>query len=374
MATGRWKANSDGSAFYDPEDSGPNQVQPPAGQGQNGTSSQSSPFPAPTKAGSYDGSGINPWGGVGIYANKPSGQLLPGEPNGGFPQPQTGVNVGHDGTYNGMNREQWRDAWMGSGQMSQDQMKQKLTEMGATPSARGDVWTTPYGETYDLGIGFKTGNPTAGWTPITGGGGGTAGGPAGGGYFPGGFGAGSGGIGGGGIPPAGGGVGGGLGTSGSDRSNTLWNILMGRAGMDETPSAKDPIIAAQVNAYRAEQERATRNNLDQLAEAGGPNANLNMERRMGNEAAARATGGLQSQLMANELTARRNMIQNALSQMGGMLSDEQKLQLQRELGYLDAALNQQRINSANDQFMAELGLRAEDQSNRWDWLRSGGSF
>ena len=79
-----------------------------------------------------------------------------------------GNQVGHDGTFNGMNREQWRDKWMSSGRMSQDEMQRKLTEMGATNAGRGDIWTTPFGETYDLGIGYKTGNPMAAWTPVSG--------------------------------------------------------------------------------------------------------------------------------------------------------------------------------------------------------------
>lgn len=104
---------------------------------------------------------------------------------GGFQQPQN--QVGHDGTFNGMNREQWRDKWMSSGRMSPEQMQQKLTEMGATNAGRGDIWTTPFGETYDLGMGYKTGNPMAAWTPVQGmfGGGqqGQQGGMLGGGYM-----------------------------------------------------------------------------------------------------------------------------------------------------------------------------------------------
>jgi len=90
-------------------------------------------------------------------------------PGSGLPQTQPQAqnnNVGHDGVFNGMNREQWRDKWMSSGKMSPEEMTKKLTEMGATNAGRGDYWTTPHGETYDLGIGYKTGNPMAGWTPV----------------------------------------------------------------------------------------------------------------------------------------------------------------------------------------------------------------
>lgn len=156
-----------------------------------------------------------------------------------------------------------------------------------------------------------------------------------------------------------------------ERGNTLWDQLMGRANQTLQVGAKDPIIANQVNSYRAEQTRGVRDQLAQVAEAGGPTANLNGERRMANEKASRATGGLQATLMQNELTARRNEIQQALSQMGSMLSDQQKTALSRELGLLNAGMDQQRINNQNNQFLDDLGLRATDRASYWDAIRSG---
>lgn len=157
----------------------------------------------------------------------------------------------------------------------------------------------------------------------------------------------------------------------TDRNNYLWSILNGRQGQSLAIDPKDPIIANQVNAYRAEQERGLRNQLDQAAESQGPMANLDMERRMGNESVAQNTGNMQSQLMQNELTARRQEIQNALSQMGGMLSQDQQLALQRELGLIDANLRQQGINNQNSQFLDQMGMNYWDRNNYWDALRSG---
>lgn len=152
--------------------------------------------------------------------------------------------------------------------------------------------------------------------------------------------------------------GGGGGTSGwapSDpyaaQRGQLFNLLWQRANQPLNVNPKDPVIAGQVNAFGAQQQRGLRNHLSQLAEQSGPQANLAMETRMGNEKAAQSSGMLQAQLMQNEVNARRQEIMQALSQYGGLLSQEQSMALQREL----AALNQ-------DRFMRELGLRAQQQA------------
>lgn len=146
---------------------------------------------------------------------------------------------------------------------------------------------------------------------------------------------------------------------------------MKRANQSLNVNSKDPIIAGQTNAYRAEQTRGMRNNLAQAAEAGGPEANLSMERRMGNEQVAQSTGNLESQLMSQELTARRAEITQALTEMGSFLTDEQRLSLQRELALLNNGLEQQRINNQNNQFKDQLGLQVTDRANYWDAIRSG---
>lgn len=155
------------------------------------------------------------------------------------------------------------------------------------------------------------------------------------------------------------------------RVNDLYNTLLGRSQQSLTPNAHDPIIAAQTNAYGAQQQRGVRDYLAAEAEQQGPNANLGAERRLANEHAAQATGSLQASVMQNELNARRSEIQNALTQMGSMLSDQQKLALSQELGNIDANLRQQAINSGNDQFAATYGLNSTQQANYWDALRSG---
>jgi hypothetical protein len=89
--------------------------------------------------------------------------------------------------------------------------------------------------------------------------------------------------------------------------------------------------------------------------------------------------------MSRELTARRAEIQQALSGLQGLLSTDQQLALQRELALLDNAIRQQQIGLQgrgldldwqrallqNEQFLADLGLRASDRASYWDAVRSG---
>lgn len=163
----------------------------------------------------------------------------------------------------------------------------------------------------------------------------------------------------------------GMGGLPSGAPGNLYSQLQGRANQGLAVNSRDPIIANQVDSYRAEQDRGARNYIDQQAEARGPYSNLNSERRLANEHAAQATGSLQASVMQNELTAGRGEIQNALSQMGSMLSDQQKIALQQQLGYIDAALQQQRITNQNNQFLDQYGLDYWDKSNFWDKANSG---
>jgi hypothetical protein len=84
--------------------------------------------------------------------------------------------VGHDGSVNGWNREQYRDAWMSSGVNSADAAKQWLSQHGGEWLSDNGTVRTPFGEVLDMGInarGSAAGNGQfrAGW-------GGTGGGPS----------------------------------------------------------------------------------------------------------------------------------------------------------------------------------------------------
>lgn len=330
----RWKANNDGTGYYDPNDSGNDQYTPTEEE-----RNQYERPPANNTNNTSRNTGIN--GGA------------------AYPPPATQgwQNVGHDGVYNGQNREQWRDSWMRNGSMSPEQANEWLRANGAQEvNGKSGVWTTPHGETLDLQIGRQGalasgGSVRAGWTDI-GANGGQAGPPGGVGN-----GSGSGSASGAGIP--------------GGASGSLYDILMKRATQSTQVDPNDPNLSPAVNAFRAEQDRAARNYISDQAEASGPLANLSGERRMANERAGQATAQMRSQLMLNELTARRQEISQALAQMGGMLSEQQRLDLQGELGRLNAGIEQQRVNNQNSQFLDQFGLNATDRANYWDAVRSG---
>jgi hypothetical protein len=135
----------------------------------------------------------------------------------------------------------------------------------------------------------------------------------------------------------------------------LYDELLSRATQGLKIDRNDPIIRDQADAYSANLERSKRNDLADLAERSGPLANLRGETRLANERMGQAAGAFEAQLMGRELTARRDEIAQALSSMQGLLTTEQQLALQRELGLLNNAIQQQ-----------QLGFNYWDAQNKWD--------
>lgn len=175
----------------------------------------------------------------------------------------------------------------------------------------------------------------------------------------------------------------------SGKDTQLRDILMGRATQSLNVNPEDPIIKHQVDAYRAEQDRGAKNMISAAAEHGGPHANMDAQSRSAYEKSGQATAGFQSQLMQQELNARRDEIKQALSESGSLLSQQDQLALQRELGLITSQLSaqnmgqnydlglrglnlgQQQLNSGNDQFMANFGLNSTNQASYWDAIRRG---
>lgn len=176
------------------------------------------------------------------------------------------------------------------------------------------------------------------------------------------------------------------------QNQSLLNTLMSRANQSlNIDPTTDSVIQPQVSDYSAAQSRQNRQALNQMAESSSPYATgaTNTAATQLAENAAQNTAGLQAQLVQNELTQRRTEIQNALSEQGSLLTSDQQLALQNELGKLDASiqaqsvanqyslgqgqlnLGQQNINSNNDQFAANYNLNSTNQANYWDALRSG---
>ena len=183
----------------------------------------------------------------------------------------------------------------------------------------------------------------------------------------------------------------------SARRNELYNTYLGRSQEGLNFDATDPIIRNQVDAFRAEQTRGSRDYLSDLAERGGQYANLGGNRRIAAETAGTNTATFQAQLMANELTSRRGEAVDALNSMRGMLTADQQANLQREvdnydnqlaqlntgLGYQNLALqgdlgnrrlDQQQfgLESENDRYFNDFALRLAQQQFYQDYVNSTG--
>lgn len=375
---GRWKANNDNSPYYDPNDSGPNQVGVPEGYNPDGTKKQAAPAtttPPPAQAGATRRP-TNPHLQPG-YDDQPTQYAGHNDTNQPYvdPNSQPPQNSSYNNSGIGAGTQVPRPAYSFMEGIDTNKLNDPthttpkyvasriLASGGSLADAAKAVGATvldedkmqlPTGEIIDTRRDIEGANQLQWlvthdpkWATDNRSGGNRVG------------------TGGGDPKP------GMSNAMGPNSSNDLWALLMQRAGQGLNVDPNDPVLSAQVNAFRAEQERGVRNNLADQAEAQGPNANLTLERRVANERAAQATGGLQAQLMQNELTSRRAEIQQALAQMGSMLSDKQKLELQRELGMIEASLKQQGITNQNNQFLDDFSLRRTEQSNYWDALRSG---
>jgi hypothetical protein len=76
---------------------------------------------------------------------------------------------------------------------------------------------------------------------------------------------------------------------------------------DEVVAADDPVVIAQVAAYRAEQDRARRHYLSDLAEkAQGNPQNMRGEERLTAEKMGQAVASFAADLIAKEIAARRH--------------------------------------------------------------------
>jgi hypothetical protein len=173
-------------------------------------------------------------------------------------------------------------------------------------------------------------------------------------------------------------------SAGGGARDALIAQLMARAQQGTAVDRNNPNIRAQVDPAVAQLERSSRGYLDDVAERAGPLANIQGERRLASERTGQAAGTLEAEVIGREIAGRRAEIMQALSLWGDQLSDQQRIELQRELGYLDDAtrrfgiemgadtaregLGVQRygIDVNNDQFLRDLALREWEGWNRWD--------
>jgi hypothetical protein len=264
-------------------------------------------------------------------------------------------------------RNAFRDAWMSTG-TDVNRQNQLLQQYGIQISPNGTA-TLPTGEIMDLRIGAKSGQNLAGWTGVGAVNNGVTT------YFNNGTPAQSGGYSSSStsITPA-----------SNPQSDQLYNMLLQRAQQGLNVDPNDPVIKGQSDAYNAQLDRARRNYLSDLAESAGPYASGAMlgQARQTAEAEGQQGAAFQSQLMGRELQSRRDEIQQALAQMGSMLSDEQRLALQKELGYLNDATQRYGIGTSADTARYGIDTTAQTAANRLGldtansaadyWLRSQG--
>jgi hypothetical protein len=153
--------------------------------------------------------------------------------------------------------------------------------------------------------------------------------------------------------------------------NSLLTQLMGRAQQGTNIDTGSANFRQQSDAFAAGQERSRRNAIADNAEAMSARglANSGAERsedRLVNERAAQATGGFEAQLVGSELQNRRQEIQQALSQWGGLLDNEQQRTLQRSLADIEAQMRMAGINSSERMANNQLGFNytsLEQQAN-----------
>ncbi len=150
------------------------------------------------------------------------------------------------------------------------------------------------------------------------------------------------------------------------RADALYSRLNERASQSTAIDANDPIIKGQTDAFRNEQTRAQRDYLSDTAEAAGPLANIQGERRMAAEKVGQGVSSFQAELLGRELSARREEIAQALQMSGGLLSADQTRNLQAQLGQMDQAIKEagigmqgQSLGLQRDLGFAGLGLQRE---------------
>lgn len=125
----------------------------------------------------------------------------------------------------------------------------------------------------------------------------------------------------------------------------LRNMLLTRANQSLTVDPNDPTIKAQTDAYSADVTRGGRDFLSQQAESAGPINNMDASYRSVGEKAGQATADYRGKLMQGMVDARRKEISDALSGLGGVISQEDATRLRQE----DQDLARQRFGADSAQ-------------------------
>lgn len=155
------------------------------------------------------------------------------------------------------------------------------------------------------------------------------------------------------------------GVTGPD-AGPLFDLLMKRAQQSETVNPNDPGIKSRTNAYSADQTRQMRNYLQDLAEKRGPNTAIGAETRLANETVGQNTSTFAANLVAQELQARRDEIEKALSGAAGLLTQEQQLKLQEELAQIGLQQQQYQFGESQRQNESQFGRNLAQNAFQFD--------
>lgn len=143
----------------------------------------------------------------------------------------------------------------------------------------------------------------------------------------------------------------GTGTGPQDpKIQALYDTLLARSKQGLAVDRNDPAVRGQADAFSANQTRTQRDYISDLAEKAGPNANIRGEERMAAERSGQASGAFEADLMAREITAKRDEIATALSSMQGLLTFEQQQALTKELALMDDAIKRLTLKQQESQF------------------------
>lgn len=166
---------------------------------------------------------------------------------------------------------------------------------------------------------------------------------------------------------------------------SLLDLVQQRAQAPAFVSREDPNVRAQSDAYSANQQRAARNSIADIAESQGPLANITAETRLANERAGQASGSFEAEVLARAQQQKAQEIQQYLSIWGGLIDSDKRAALERELATMQNSTQQQALgnqlsiaqmsnqtqntslNNQMDQFLKELALREANQNNTWEY-------
>lgn len=151
-------------------------------------------------------------------------------------------------------------------------------------------------------------------------------------------------------------------TTNQGTQDVVRNSYLQQAEQGTAVDTNDPNFRQQADAYAAAQERARRTAVSQTAEqyaGSGATGAQTAEERLINEQSGQNQAGFEAQLVGHELQNRRSEIQNALTQLGGMISGDQARALQKQLADIDAQLKQAGLDQSSALGQRELDIRQQ---------------